>query len=197
MSRKQELYLMLLHSGLIFLRNRQSQNKSRRWWPLRLGERRRIDLECYAVAEFLHHVPLLVAEPDFTISDIRFLNGHSQSFYKRDASENHWVSSQFRSPIRQLFKLVPEDLRAELKWTGPEIPARTAAQQAEIDEFLFHAVAENSNIETLHNALSESPNLNAHNSEGKTAIQIAAELGKMNYVAALNEANAQEQETMP
>ena len=196
MSRKQELYLRLLYLGLVFIRNHQARNKSRRWWPLRFGIRQRTDLECYEVAEFLHHVPLLVAEPDFTLSDIRFLNDHAQSLYKRDASKNCWVSSQFRSPVRQLFKLVPKDLRAELKWAGPEISARTADQQAEIDEFLFHAIAESSNIENLHNALSESPNLNACNSEGKTAIQIAAELGKTDYVAALNEASAHEHKTM-
>ncbi len=197
MSRKQELYLMMLHKGIVFIRNHQSQNKFRHWWPIRFRTRRRIDLECYEVAEFLHHVPMLVAEQDFTISDIRFLNGHCHSFYKRDTSKNQWVSGSFRSPVRQLFQLVPENLRSELKWTGPKIPTRTPAQQAEVNDFLFRAVAENSNIETLHNALSEDPDLNALNSEGKTAIQIATALGKTEYVAALTEASAHEQKAMP
>lgn len=192
MTRKQELYLMMLHTGIVFVRNYQSQNKFRHWWPMRFGARQRIDIDCYEVAEFLHHMPLLVKEAEFTQSDIHFLNGQARSFYKRDTTKNHWVSGQFRSPIRQLFELVPKHLRAELKWAGPEIPSRTPAEQTEANEYLFWAVEESQNIENLRNALSDRPDINARNRGGKTALQIARGLGKMDYVEVLREAGAQE-----
>ncbi len=190
MSRKQELYLMLLASGLVFIRNYQSQNNLGPWWRIRFWKRRRIDKACYEVAQFLHNLPGCIAEPEFTESDLWFLNDPTHSFYKRDKSKNLWVSGHFRSLIRQLFKLVPENQRADLKWDGLELPKRTPAQQAEINADVFWAVEKNSNIETLHHALANGPELNARNSDGKTAIQIAAELGKTDYVGALKEAGA-------
>ena len=183
---------MLLTNGLVFIRNYQSQNNFGPWWRIRFWRRRRIDKACYEVAQFLHNLPGLITDPEFTERDLWFLNSPTQSFYKRDTSKDMWIKGMFRPQIWQLFKLVPENLRAELNWVGPELPKKTPVEQKETDDFLIDAVAKNNNIETLHNALSYGPDVNTRDHAGRTAVQIARELGKMDYVDVLKEAGAQE-----
>jgi hypothetical protein len=144
------------------------------------------------VAQFLHNVPALVASPEFSSHDFWWMNVHARTFFENDALPGTDLWHAFFSPTRQLFDLVPEELRHQLKWDGPRLPPMTPKRQAEVDEFLLWAVRENSNVETLRNALAGGADINARDEQGRTALQIAQERGLTEHVRALREAGAQE-----
>ncbi len=126
------------------------------------------------------------------MSDIRFFNGHAQSFFKQAGPKTSYLYGVFLSPTRQLINLVPDSMKSELKWPGPELPEPTTSQCAELDASLFWAIEENENIESLHSMLALGANPNARNSQGETPINVAKRLGKVRYEQVLREAGAQD-----
>ena len=109
MSRKQDIYIELLQLGLPHIRNVSSGS----WW------KRLRDRSAYHESELVHNLPSLLNDPDFGISDICFLN--TQAFlYCKDCNPNlSPLYNHHVSLFRELFKLVPGQLRDELKWEGP------------------------------------------------------------------------------
>ena len=192
MSRKQELYRMLIGDGFVFIRNRLSQTRSRSWWRFPPWELHKIAEESCKVAEFLHHVSLLTANEDFTMSDIRFLNHHAQSFFRQAEPKTSYLYTVFLSPTRQLIALVPDAMKDELKWHGPELPELTVNQRAELDASLFWAIEDNENIESLHNMLTLGANPNVRNSRGETPLDVARRLGKVKYEQVLRQSGARD-----
>ena len=72
------------------------------------------------MAQFVHDVSGSILEEDFTSHDIWFLNVHARSFAERNNDKTCDHYSLFSYYIQELFKIVPTDLRGELKWNGPE-----------------------------------------------------------------------------
>ena len=83
-------------------------------------------------------------------------------------------------------------MRPFLKWDGPQTPEMTLKRLREVNEFLFHAVEHNTNIETLRNVLAAGADLTARDAQGRTALAIATEVGNRDYVRLLQEAGAKE-----
>lgn len=192
MSRKQELYLMLLAQGIVFIRNEQSHIRFASWWRVMPRRWRKTGRQCYEVAQLLHHLPHRLREEGFTDNDFWFLNGPVRAFFQRAEPKTSSLYGLFLSPVRQLFALVPENLRSHFEWSGPELPEIAPERRAMMHDFLFHAVEENKNIETLRNALATGADPNVRNDNGETPLMIAERLEKAEYVLALKEAGAKE-----
>ena len=189
MTRKQELYIMLIKAGFVFIRNQQSLCLNP-WWRVPPWRWRKRGRGSYLVAQFLHNIPDLVFESEFSKRDIRFLNS-AKAFFEQ-AEPSSFMYGTFFSPVRQIFNLVPENLKNQLSWAGPTLPVMTAEQQASANEFLLDAVKVNNNIETLRNAIVGGPDLNVRDKDGRTALMIANDLGKTDYVQELRNAGAEE-----
>lgn len=187
-SRKQELYRMMMHDGFVFIRNRHSKY-AEPWWKVSPWDFQGEAKASYLVAEFLHHVPVLILQPGFEDQDFHFLNGHARSFFKNAEPKTSFLYQRFFSPMRQLFNLVPAEERGRLEWEGPALPDMTPERQKRANEFLFWAV-ERSSLETLHNAIVGGADLNARDSQGRTPLAIATQLGREDYVKALKESGA-------
>jgi hypothetical protein len=114
MSRKQEIYRDLLWRLLPYLRTVSSL----RWWQT--GRRKELHYE----AELIHNLPVSLLEPSFVDHDIGFLNAQAK-WYLENASKNSPNYEANRAAIIELFSLVPEDLRAKLRWPGPCDPNGT------------------------------------------------------------------------
>ena len=114
-SRKQEIYREFLQFGLPYLRG----VRYFRWWQTA----RRQGL--YAEAEFLHNLYVTILEPEFVDHDIWFLN-HQARWFLTHADPRHAACYYHHAGlIRELFTLVPAQLRDKLEWTGPdELPRR-------------------------------------------------------------------------
>jgi len=192
MSRKQELYLMLLANGVVHIRNQQSHIRFAPWWRVTPKRWRETGRQSYEVAQLLHHLPHLLLKEGFTDGDFWFLNDPIQTFFQRAEPKTSFLYSLFLSPVRQLFALIPSDLKSHLEWAGPELPEMTPERRGDADEFLFYAVGENENIETLRNALAGGADPNARNDKGETPLMAAERLGKAEYVQALKEAGAKD-----
>lgn len=107
MSPKQQIYRDFLMWTLAYIRNVQSQPFWRRWW----------DRSVYEEAELVHNLCQSILEPDFVPHDLWFLNVQAAIYCER--AHFSPLYSQQVERIRELFTLVPEQMRAELKWEGP------------------------------------------------------------------------------
>lgn len=110
MSRKQEIYKEMLLWSLSYIRNVQSRS----WW------RKAFDRSCFEEAELTHNLHASILAEEFTKHDIHFLNNQARRYCdkaKKTGTPNYKVH---RVLIKELFELVPEDMRSELKWKGPE-----------------------------------------------------------------------------
>lgn len=105
-SPKQRVYLDLLMFSLALLRNRETQP----WW-------RRIPPR-YDEAELVHNLHHSIVEPGFVAHDIHFLNVQARNFVASGQGSPNYAGHVQR--IRRLFQLVPDELRAQLKWKGPK-----------------------------------------------------------------------------
>jgi hypothetical protein len=114
MSRKQEIYRELLRLGLPYLRGVQSL----RWWQ---AARRRA---FYEEAQFLHSLYVSILESEFVSHDIWFLNHQARMFLANADPRHAACYDHHRRLIRELFTLVPEPLRRNLEWPGPDDPSR-------------------------------------------------------------------------
>lgn len=110
MGRKQEIYRELLQFGLPHLR----AIRTLRWWQ---AARRRA---LYEEAEFLHSLHVSILEPEFVDHDFWFLNHQARSFLEHADPRHAACYDQHRRLIRELFALVPEQLRTKLEWPGPD-----------------------------------------------------------------------------
>ena len=180
MTRKQELYEILLHHGFVLIRNQQSQCKFSAWWRLSPWKWKRVGTLSYEVAQFLHNVPPVADSEEFGERDLRFLNVDARSFFEQMLARSFGYSFFF-SPVKQLFDLVPEGMKDQLEWDGPQMPELSPAEHREVDGSLFWAVEHNVNVETLRSALACGADVNARDDKGRTALTIAAQVGNEEY----------------
>jgi hypothetical protein len=116
MSRKQEIYRELLWRLLPHLRTVSSL----RWWQTA----RRVEL--HAEAELIHNLPISILEPKFVDHDIWFLNAQAK-WYLENAPKNSPNYEANRAAIKELFGLVPEEMKDKLRWPGPCNHAESSA----------------------------------------------------------------------
>jgi hypothetical protein len=108
-SRKQEIYRDMLRCGIPWLR---SVNCLRPW-------HRRHRRALYEQAELIHNLYVSILEPEFIDHDVWFLN-HQARLYLQNADPRYeYVVKPNRDAIRELFRLVPDELRHKLEWDGP------------------------------------------------------------------------------
>ncbi|MDF7666469.1 hypothetical protein PT273_01155 [Orbaceae bacterium ESL0727] len=107
---KREIYLRMITSVLQYIRYIQSLDKKIK------GK----DISCYYEANLVHNLCYSVLNPDFEAHDIHFLNYQARN-YIEDCNENISLNyNQHVKYIKELFKLVPLELRSQLLWSGPE-----------------------------------------------------------------------------
>ncbi len=109
MMSKNEIYVGMLAVALPYIRNIQSLD----------GKDKGNDVSCYFEAELIHNLTHTLLIAQFTEHDIWFLNHQSKYYYdncNEDISPNYNKHIEY---IRELFKLVPEELKNKLEWTGP------------------------------------------------------------------------------
>ena len=111
MSRKQEIYLKFLGMILPLFRNIQSQS-----WRHRLTAPR-----LYLDAELIHNLPECLVRAEFTKQDIWWMNTQVKLYVVKGNTKNCAFYDEFVVLIKELFTLVPENLRNELKWAGPQM----------------------------------------------------------------------------
>lgn len=107
---KNEIYIEVLEWALPYIRNVQSQNSFRK----------ANDKSCYYEAELVHNLPRKLLTPNFTDSDIHFLNYQAKFYYDNCNAE---ISINYPKQvfyIKELFKIVPIELQDKLIWKGPE-----------------------------------------------------------------------------
>jgi len=107
MSPKQEVYRELLRSSLIYIRNQESLPFWRRWR----------DKTVYEEAELIHNLWPSLFDPEFSGHDLWFLNVQAQNYYRKASLSPLYVPHV--ALIRELFALVPDSLRPQLRWPGP------------------------------------------------------------------------------
>ena len=111
MSQKQEIYIRILKRLLPFMRNIQTHSAWRRftYGPF------------YPEMELVHNMHRLLVNPQFTESDIHWLNSQARIFFKHGNNPVHAFYESIVDDIAELFSLVPESLREQLIWEGPKI----------------------------------------------------------------------------
>jgi hypothetical protein len=107
---KQVVYREMLHWTLPHLRNISTWP----WW------RRLCDRSAYFEAELIHNLPVSMLEPEFLEHDVWFLNVQARSYYQECSPELSDLYSVQVKRIRELFSLVPEEMRSKLQWSGPK-----------------------------------------------------------------------------
>jgi hypothetical protein len=110
MTRKQIVYREMLSWTLPHLRNISTWS----WW------RRLRDQSAYYEAELIHNLPVSMFEPDFVEHDIWFLNVQARAYYEQCSEQISPLYLQQVALLRELFSLVPAELRPKLKWSGPD-----------------------------------------------------------------------------
>jgi hypothetical protein len=108
-SPKQEIYNLMFWWVLPHLRNCASMP----WW------RRARDRSAYFEAELIHNLPVSMFEPEFVEHDIFFLNFAARWYCENCSISVSPLYLQQVQRIRDLFALVPQEMRSELKWAGP------------------------------------------------------------------------------
>lgn len=109
-SKKQELYLDIL--GFILPSMRNLYTWKRRWVIWKAGN-------FLSELELVHNLPRLLINPEFEDRDIHWLNSQAKQFVS-DCPKQRAYYSGVCSDIKELFALVPNSLRNELRWDGPQ-----------------------------------------------------------------------------
>ncbi|MEN3261549.1 zinc ABC transporter substrate-binding protein [Sodalis endosymbiont of Spalangia cameroni] len=107
--KKNEIYLKMLALALPHIRNIQTHDEF---------EKGR-DMSCYFEAELVHNLTVTLLSPDFLEHDIWFLNHQAKYYFENcngDISPNYNQNIKY---IRDLFTMVPENLKPNLLWQGP------------------------------------------------------------------------------
>jgi len=109
MSKKQKIYLEILERILPFMRNIQTHSA---WRRFRYGS-------FYPEMELVHNLPRIFIYPEFTEYDVHWLNSQARIFYRKGNNPIHAFYDSIVDSIRELFTLVPEELKGKLVWEGP------------------------------------------------------------------------------
>ncbi|WP_109396576.1 zinc ABC transporter substrate-binding protein [Photorhabdus namnaonensis] len=100
-------YIKML--ALPYIRNIQTHSKKVK------GE----DVSCYFEAELIHNLYHSILDENFQEHDIYFLN-HQAKYYYENCNEiispNY---NQHLSCIKDLFAMIPDNLKEKLIWSGP------------------------------------------------------------------------------
>lgn len=119
MSRKQEIYRDLLWWGLPYIRNGLSIVRFAPWWRVMVWSQKSSAESYYQIAEFLHNLPVSILTEEFNEHDIWFLNNHVKQFLAKVNSHDCYLYERYCNVIKELFSLVPGDMRDQLEWSGP------------------------------------------------------------------------------
>jgi hypothetical protein len=110
MSKKQQIYIDILERLLPFMRNIQTHSA---WNRFRYGS-------FYPEMELVHNLHRNLIRPEFTESDVHWLNSQARIFYKSGDNQRHGFYKPICAEIAELFSLVPDNLKPKLKWQGPQ-----------------------------------------------------------------------------
>lgn len=105
---KQDIYLEILRISLPVIRNILSKR-------IVIGKDR---YEAYELSELIHNFHLLFLEEKFGEQDFWFLNNHARLFHERASTIYNY--EKIVGLLKELFKIVPEELKNELEWRGPD-----------------------------------------------------------------------------
>lgn len=120
MSKKQELYREILRWALPQSRNALSQFRQVRRWRM-LSQKRQLHLRgSYEVAQFVHNLYGSILEEDFIAHDLWFLDVQARSFIEGNDDRTCYCYSLYAYYVQELFKIVPANLKDQLKWNGPQ-----------------------------------------------------------------------------
>ena len=119
MSRKQEIYRDILGWALPGARNALSHFRTFRPVRLMWPRQQRALRQHYEMARFVHDIYFLILEEEFTLHDVSFLNFQARQFFER-GDERDCFNRLLAPYIQELFALVPEALRPQLSWPGPQ-----------------------------------------------------------------------------
>ena len=114
MSRKQKIYYEILERILPFMRNIQTHST---WRRFRYGP-------FYAELELVHNLHRVLVFPEFTEYDVHWLNYQARIFVEHGDNPVHGFYQSITASIAELFTLVPEALKSELKWPGPVVATK-------------------------------------------------------------------------
>jgi len=106
MTRKQKIYFEILESILPFMRNIQTHSA---WHRFRYGS-------FYPETELVHNMHRILIYPEFTESDIHWLNSQARIFVENGNNPRHGFYASITTLIGELFTLVPEPLKKTLTW---------------------------------------------------------------------------------
>ena len=84
------------------------------WW------RRLRDRSVYHDAELIHNIWPSLFEPEMVDHDIWFLNAQARVYTQECNAHISPLYLENVARIKELFALVPEQLKVKLKWNGPE-----------------------------------------------------------------------------
>ncbi|PHM48330.1 hypothetical protein [Xenorhabdus miraniensis] len=106
-----DIYIEMLSFALPYIRNVQTLS------PIRKGR----DKSCYHEAELLHDIVKSLRETKNCNHDIYFLNNQAR-YYLENANSKICANYQFhKERIKMLFELVPDEMKKQLQWSGPEL----------------------------------------------------------------------------
>lgn len=109
MTQKQIIYQAILSRALPHMRNVSTWS----WW------RRLRDRSTYFETQFIHNIWPSLCEPAFVDHDLWFLNNEARLYCKECSTKLSPLYLAQVAHIRELFALVPPELRSKLLWNGP------------------------------------------------------------------------------
>ncbi|CDL81250.1 hypothetical protein [Xenorhabdus szentirmaii] len=104
------IYSDMLNRALSYIRDIQSSS----------ALRKAFDKTCYQEAELLHDIVKSLIQPEMTEHDVFFLNDHAKYYLENANPKLHYNYNSHKENIILLFKLVPDHLRDQLEWPGPQ-----------------------------------------------------------------------------
>ncbi|OKP00296.1 hypothetical protein [Xenorhabdus eapokensis] len=108
--RKIIIYSNMLNKSLSYIRNVQTHSCFRKAF----------DKSCYMEAELLHNIVISLTDEEMTLHDIFFLNNHAR-FYLENTNDKECANYySHQDDIKKLFSIVPEYLKNQLEWQGPQ-----------------------------------------------------------------------------
>lgn len=108
---KNEIYIDILQVTLPYLRMVVSSSLFRR---LR-------DRSAIYETQLIHGFYSLLSHEEFKDDDIRFLNYHCRYYYENCNDKISMIYSDHLKSFSDLFSIVPDHLKNQLEWKGPEI----------------------------------------------------------------------------
>ena len=108
-SRKQQLYAELMMRGFADLRMLLAAPTGPR-----LSRNTLVD----ALLDLLHNVPKTMLYSDLSLEDVFFLNHQARNFCRMSGGNTLLHYDWYMGAIQELFSLVPDQLRSDLKWDG-------------------------------------------------------------------------------